>query len=619
MPLPDLGQTKLCKTLIATGMCDDPDCRYAHNREELKDMPGGQESPLLQQLMEVEANELAEAAASAAKAATGQQNQQNQLLEQQIRAQLNALQLGGGGAVPMPSPDSQMPMAGGMGGAASSANAAALAAMAAATNQLQAAHDFGSLWHRMQMGGGGSLENQAALFQQIFSLSQMAAQAAALHPATQASPSPSTMQMSSPQPTSTQQARQPVKHGAGASLPGSSYASHRRAEASTPLPAGQVGVTQKYQPPQKRLGNAASAKTGLQSNDNARQDAKGKRPPATTKVVSLASELAGLPDKTQKEPQHDENLHQMQLQLQQQLQEQKQINQQLLRDLSSQQQQTQPEVPVQQPTRQEIPSRRLDAAEPETSAKVELRTLSGNKPRIVVKNTFIEVEPGASPSGDLPRVLPPRCNTWGASLSALGADLEDDEDEEVQDAPRQVLRAGEQPANATIDLCPAKTNSPPPRPAPGGLHCVPENNRLNGVGRQISDCSEASAASGDAPLDHKRYQDTPLDGGNKGFSPISSASNLSTLDELPEDQLDQGVKDATRIEPCEAREAPSPTSKLQQDFGISVKNTFLEIEGEKEVASLRLVQTAAGNLYSMGGLPSVPSFGSLIQEGPMAS
>jgi hypothetical protein len=37
--LPDLSCTKLCKTLIATGVCNNPDCCYAHNREELRAMP----------------------------------------------------------------------------------------------------------------------------------------------------------------------------------------------------------------------------------------------------------------------------------------------------------------------------------------------------------------------------------------------------------------------------------------------------------------------------------------------------------------------------------------------------------------------------------------------------
>lgn len=35
-PLPDLHKTKLCKTLINTGKCGDPDCTYAHNKEELR-------------------------------------------------------------------------------------------------------------------------------------------------------------------------------------------------------------------------------------------------------------------------------------------------------------------------------------------------------------------------------------------------------------------------------------------------------------------------------------------------------------------------------------------------------------------------------------------------------
>jgi len=38
-PLPDLTRTKLCKTLINTGSCDDPECKYAHNKDELRGTP----------------------------------------------------------------------------------------------------------------------------------------------------------------------------------------------------------------------------------------------------------------------------------------------------------------------------------------------------------------------------------------------------------------------------------------------------------------------------------------------------------------------------------------------------------------------------------------------------
>eukprot|EP00401_Gymnodinium_catenatum_P064704 CAMPEP_0117470658 /NCGR_PEP_ID=MMETSP0784-20121206/7328_1 /TAXON_ID=39447 /ORGANISM="" /LENGTH=652 /DNA_ID=CAMNT_0005264751 /DNA_START=81 /DNA_END=2039 /DNA_ORIENTATION=+ len=38
--LPDLYRTKLCKTLINTGICNDPSCRYAHNKDELRIVPG---------------------------------------------------------------------------------------------------------------------------------------------------------------------------------------------------------------------------------------------------------------------------------------------------------------------------------------------------------------------------------------------------------------------------------------------------------------------------------------------------------------------------------------------------------------------------------------------------
>jgi hypothetical protein len=35
-PLPDLYRTRLCKTLINTGRCDNPTCNYAHNKMELR-------------------------------------------------------------------------------------------------------------------------------------------------------------------------------------------------------------------------------------------------------------------------------------------------------------------------------------------------------------------------------------------------------------------------------------------------------------------------------------------------------------------------------------------------------------------------------------------------------
>jgi len=57
-PLPDLSRTKLCKTLIATGACSDPDCRYAHHREELR--PSAQpeiEVAAMQQILEKAASQ----------------------------------------------------------------------------------------------------------------------------------------------------------------------------------------------------------------------------------------------------------------------------------------------------------------------------------------------------------------------------------------------------------------------------------------------------------------------------------------------------------------------------------------------------------------------------------
>lgn len=41
--LPDLAKTRVCKTLISTGRCDDPQCSYAHSKEELREMPSAPE------------------------------------------------------------------------------------------------------------------------------------------------------------------------------------------------------------------------------------------------------------------------------------------------------------------------------------------------------------------------------------------------------------------------------------------------------------------------------------------------------------------------------------------------------------------------------------------------
>lgn len=37
--MPDLAKTRICKTLISTGRCGDPQCSYAHSKEELREMP----------------------------------------------------------------------------------------------------------------------------------------------------------------------------------------------------------------------------------------------------------------------------------------------------------------------------------------------------------------------------------------------------------------------------------------------------------------------------------------------------------------------------------------------------------------------------------------------------
>lgn len=81
--------------LISTGSCDDPNCRYAHNRGELKEIPG-LPSPLLDQLRETEALRLADAAKAAQRAAAesndAQRQKSNEQLQQQLRQQLSLLE-----------------------------------------------------------------------------------------------------------------------------------------------------------------------------------------------------------------------------------------------------------------------------------------------------------------------------------------------------------------------------------------------------------------------------------------------------------------------------------------------------------------------------------------------
>lgn len=43
--LPDLCRTKLCKALIRSGQCLDRNCRYAHSKEELRSAPGVADHP----------------------------------------------------------------------------------------------------------------------------------------------------------------------------------------------------------------------------------------------------------------------------------------------------------------------------------------------------------------------------------------------------------------------------------------------------------------------------------------------------------------------------------------------------------------------------------------------
>jgi len=58
--LPDLARTKICKQMIQTGRCEDPTCTYAHNREELRIVPGFSAADQRERAIQLEQLELLE-------------------------------------------------------------------------------------------------------------------------------------------------------------------------------------------------------------------------------------------------------------------------------------------------------------------------------------------------------------------------------------------------------------------------------------------------------------------------------------------------------------------------------------------------------------------------------
>eukprot|EP00441_Pelagodinium_beii_P042064 CAMPEP_0197637630 /NCGR_PEP_ID=MMETSP1338-20131121/12795_1 /TAXON_ID=43686 ORGANISM="Pelagodinium beii, Strain RCC1491" /NCGR_SAMPLE_ID=MMETSP1338 /ASSEMBLY_ACC=CAM_ASM_000754 /LENGTH=579 /DNA_ID=CAMNT_0043210069 /DNA_START=72 /DNA_END=1808 /DNA_ORIENTATION=- len=216
------------------------------------------------------------------------------------------------------------------------------------------------------------------------------------------------------------------------------------------------------------------------------------------------------------------------------------------------------------------------------------------KPKMVVKNTFIDFQ---EPEADsTPSKLPQRNNTWCAGLNEV---CEDDDDESPVNAAEKSDESGLKAPFQQVGL---PLTQIPNRQACGslGLHCVPENRRLTGMGRQVSECSEASVTSTEAPHTEKRHQDTPLERHpRRSSSPLSSGSNLSTLDEAPEMEDSVAHEERSSTPPPRHKveqDACTPGRRLKQDFGAVVKNTFLDIQNPEAQVPLRLVQTASGRL-----------------------
>jgi hypothetical protein len=217
-----------------------------------------------------------------------------------------------------------------------------------------------------------------------------------------------------------------------------------------------------------------------------------------------------------------------------------------------------------------------------------LSVIGKDDSRLVVKNTFYDLVD----ESEEPAQTWHRNNTWGAGLSSLGQEDHgaEDSDEDFENEPRSFSAA--------------QASSQPSGRQRLGLAAVPE--RRCTFGRQESEASETSTDA--PPHPEKRYQDTPVRGEicstrASPQSPVdSSPRSLSTLDEVPEtDRSDNEDSPRRGRKAIGAKEtAPSPNTKIQQDFGVVIKNTFLEIDDHEPPSKLRVVRTAGGRLDSMG-------------------
>ncbi|CAJ1364910.1 unnamed protein product [Effrenium voratum] len=561
--LPDLGCTKLCKQLISTGCCDDPNCRYAHNRSELKEIPG-LPSPLLDQLRETEAARLADAAKAAVKAAAesndAQRQRSNEDIQQQLLSKMKQLEQSSGASQ---ASRAQEPPAATMPGFALQA-----VPTTALSPELAA-----QLFPNLQMGG--AILSPASLDAGfLISLQNAVAQTQAIPWAIAGQPAP----VAPVAPLQSQMPKRPEP---------------AKAPAKAPVKAVKTD----------RLHNAK-------------------------KVLSLASELPK-PRHMAQDPQALAT--QVQQHLQYQLQREQEIQRQLRTQLTHQPPQEDAKATAPRQTQDErMVPRDPVAAQGEESADGINAVRSGLADEETAVSSY------------------QRINTWSGGLNELQEELLDDPVLELgplEKVEQSQLPIGLESFQQMLQTV-AGSMSIPPIPAPAketrGLHCVPENKRLTGMGRQLSECSETSITSTDTPTrTEKRHQDTPLTlngrkvsaSDSRGSSPFSAVHEEDEeAEDTPSPRKDQKDGRGARVhhpssklsqpghahlcvveELTDADHSPtSPNTKLNQDFGAIVKNTFLELPSdEEEPKRLRMVHTAAGRLDSMGGLPSNPSFETL--------
>ncbi|CAE7469384.1 unnamed protein product [Symbiodinium natans] len=89
--LPDLARTKICKQMIQTGRCEDPACTYAHNREELRIVPGFSAADQRERAVQLEQLELLEMEIERGRAQAGRLQPVSQADEPKVNGQSQKL------------------------------------------------------------------------------------------------------------------------------------------------------------------------------------------------------------------------------------------------------------------------------------------------------------------------------------------------------------------------------------------------------------------------------------------------------------------------------------------------------------------------------------------------